>query len=549
MFWKKDLKEQDARSWYIHGTSLHRQGDKNQAAHAFLHAHALRTDDATLALAVAEALYELECNYEAQAAFRHVTNLDPECLVAYRKLGDALLRTGDTHEASKVLGEVLDIHTGDLEIRLLLATCSAKNGALENALGLLAQAAKRWPEHPEPFRRIARIHRKHGPLGDEIKAWKKVIELDDTDGDAVRSLALAYSQQAEHQEAQRLLVDLCLAEPEAADNHTALGLVYLAAQKPQAAEEAFHEALLRAPEVAKVHYLLGLARKRSGRIEQSILSLQRATALAPFAPAYFELSLALRDQEDLPAAREAVVKAAALSPGDQRIQKTLDEIVLAGIEARLRTEEQIKPKDNMSASMLGTLEHLAFPELLKLLGARQVTGTLVIKGASGVSLIQLLRGEIAHADAPSTRRLGEYLLTSGTINEQQLEDALDTQRNSPQAQPARLGRILVQKGALNEIQLQEAWRTQVLLALREAQSWSHGQFSFQAMREKAEDSDVELTMSVEQALLELTKDRTSSSPASAAPGPAAPKDPLSSTETPALVCISGDSEPTDDEPS
>ncbi|MBN2385367.1 DUF4388 domain-containing protein [bacterium] len=128
--------------------------------------------------------------------------------------------------------------------------------------------------------------------------------------------------------------------------------------------------------------------------------------------------------------------------------------------------------------MNGNLEDLPLTDILQVLATQKKTGTLILQGKSGEGMIVVRNGTIVYAISPSKRmNLTELLLSNSIITEQQLEQALATQRESEYEK--RLSSIFVELGLVDEKTLNKYICWQIENAVYDLFKWDKGEFYFE----------------------------------------------------------------------
>ena len=98
----------------------------------------------------------------------------------------------------------------------------------------------------------------------------------------------------------------------------------------------------------------------------------------------------------------------------------------------------------------GTLHTMPLTDLLQWLGSARKTGTLAVRSTRYTKRIYLKEGRIiSSASDDPTEQLGQFLLSRGSITEDQLRKGLETQAKTH----VLLGKILLMVGALEEDEL------------------------------------------------------------------------------------------------
>ena len=129
-------------------------------------------------------------------------------------------------------------------------------------------------------------------------------------------------------------------------------------------------------------------------------------------------------------------------------------------------------------SLAGRLEEIELAELLHFLALNNRTGkvTLTRRDAHGLVVVRL--GRIVYAASSSVREtFGNILVCRGLVTPEALAEALHRQHLA--ADGRRLGVFLVESGSISEAQLQEALKQQTGLVVQELCRWRSGYFGFE----------------------------------------------------------------------
>jgi len=135
-----------------------------------------------------------------------------------------------------------------------------------NALGVVYLNLKRQPE--------------------ALDALKRAVDLDETYGEALQNLGVAYAEGGKWEEAVRTYKK-ALALPaygNADGTYHNLGWAYYNLNRLQEAEETFGLVLKLQPNMASAHYLLGLVLLKAARRDEAKAEFRRARELAPDTP-------------------------------------------------------------------------------------------------------------------------------------------------------------------------------------------------------------------------------------------------------------------------
>lgn len=124
----------------------------------------------------------------------------------------------------------------------------------------------------------------------------------------------------------------------------------------------------------------------------------------------------------------------------------------------------------------GTLRDFSLADIFQLIGLQRKTGVLTLTGQDTVT-VTFLDGQVVAADSLERRldnRLGHVLVKKGTITEEQLNKALEIQKETLQ----RLGFILVNYEFISRDQLREALQMQILGTIYRLFRWQDGEYHF-----------------------------------------------------------------------
>jgi tetratricopeptide (TPR) repeat protein len=126
----------------------------------------------------------------------------------------------------------------------------------------------------------------------------------------------------------------------------------------------------------------------------------------------------------------------------------------------------------------GSLREASLTDVLQLLAMGQKTGCLSVTHRSNFGSIYFDKGRICYATIVNRRdRLGDILVKSGRLQQEQLEEAIALQARQPDM---RLGDLLVSHGMLSREALHDQIRVQIEEAVYFLFTWTQGTFNFEA---------------------------------------------------------------------
>ncbi|HLG25575.1 MAG TPA: DUF4388 domain-containing protein [Candidatus Gracilibacteria bacterium] len=126
----------------------------------------------------------------------------------------------------------------------------------------------------------------------------------------------------------------------------------------------------------------------------------------------------------------------------------------------------------------GSLKDFGLADIFQLIYVQKKTGSLTMKNASTEARVLFENGLVVSADTAQLEglnKIGEVLLRSGKISEDQLKEALLTQRRTKE----KIGIILVEMGAIAKDDLIKALGLHVKEAVFSLFQWKEGRYSFE----------------------------------------------------------------------
>src|SRR5688572_4515637 len=149
----------------------------------------------------------------------------------------------------------------------------------------------------------------------------------------------------------------------------------------------------------------------------------------------------------------------------------------------------------------GTLKDFSLADIFQLIGLQRKTGVLTLRGADDTVTVTFLDGKVVGADSLNRRlenRLGTVLMKTGTLTQDQLNRALEIQRETLQ----RLGFILTHYGIISSASLKEAIQLQILQIVYRLFRWKDGDYHFSQETTIEYDRDNVTPISAESILME-----------------------------------------------
>jgi len=149
----------------------------------------------------------------------------------------------------------------------------------------------------------------------------------------------------------------------------------------------------------------------------------------------------------------------------------------------------------------GTLKDFSLADIFQLIGLQRKTGVLTLRSKDDTVTVTFLDGKVVGADSLSHRlenRLGNVLIKSGAITQDQLSQALAIQKETLQ----RLGFVLTHYGIISADSLQQAIQLQILQIVYRLFRWKDGDYHFSQETTIEYDRDNVVPITAESILME-----------------------------------------------
>lgn len=417
-----------------------------------------------------------------------------------------LLETDNYVEAFEELAVAIRKRPRDIYLHLLAADAYERLGALPEAADHLSTILAVEPEHLEANRRLAELLYELGDTRGAIRCWRRLVAAtDEEDSDAMTLLAVALCTDGQYEWAIELLTRRTHKHPLDAASLANLGMALLAAGREQEAASALMRAVALDPQSAQAHCGIGLDHYRHSRWQEAATAFRATERYAPdSAIGSYNLGLALERLGEREEARRALLRAAALEPHDEEIQRALEPLLvrhssspgLAGAGAR-----------EVGASIRGELQSFDLLNVLEFLRMQEKTGLLVISAPAGVGMLRLERGMLIGGSAPRLKRLGEVLVRRGLLSREKLRVALARRRavepgsGGGESDANSLAVVLLREGLIDEKQLADVMFRMILHVVSQINQWREGVFAFHP----APDNAFPIRFNVQEVVLDLLR--------------------------------------------
>lgn len=156
---------------------------------------------------------EREMDAEALEEYLRALELDPGRAAIERRIGEVSARLGDSRRALEYARRALEHEPGDARSHWLAGSALFNLGRPAEALGSLRAAVAADPEQAVYWRTVARVADALEQVGEAALAWRRVVELDDGDGEAWFQFAAAEARLGHFETADSLLAEAAALNP------------------------------------------------------------------------------------------------------------------------------------------------------------------------------------------------------------------------------------------------------------------------------------------------------------------------------------------------
>jgi Flp pilus assembly protein TadD len=417
----------------------------------------------------------------------------------------SLLKSDDDVEALQALAVAIRQRPHDVSLRVLASDACERLGALPEAAAHLSAILLIEPDQAAANRRLAGLLYELGDMRGAIRCWRRLLAtVQEEDSESSMLLAVALCTDGQYDEAVELLTRLAQTRSTDAITLANLGMALLAAGHEEKAFEALTRAVTLDPQSAQAHCGLGLRHYNRERWQDAAACFRATERFAPdSAIGSYNLGLALERLGERDEARRALLRAAALEPHDDEIQRALEPLL-----ARHSSIPAGVGGQDVGASMRGELQSFDLLNVLEFLRMQEKTGLLVTSAPAGVGMLRLEQGMLIGGSAPGSKRIGEELLQRGLISREKLLFALARQRElHPSAQDAlepdsnALATVLLREQLVEERQLARTLFRMILQVIGQINQWREGVFAFYP----SADTAFPIRFNVQEVVLDLMR--------------------------------------------
>jgi len=148
---------------------------------------------------------------------------------------------------------------------------------------------------------LGMVYEGTGKYEDAVSEYRRAVELEPTNDDAIRGLASAFASLGKTDQAEKTLQAAVAVRPQYWKNYNSLGALYVGEARYEEAAKMFTQVIALAPDSFRGYSNLGATYIRLGRYPEAIKSLQNSITIRPTEDAFSNLGtafFALRQFDD-----------------------------------------------------------------------------------------------------------------------------------------------------------------------------------------------------------------------------------------------------------
>jgi tetratricopeptide (TPR) repeat protein/serine/threonine protein kinase len=253
---------------------------------------------------------------EAIACFRKTIEIDPKYTLAHNNLGVALYGKGRTEEAIACFRKAVAIDPKLAQAHRNLGGVLGDRGKVDEAIACFRKAIALDPGDATAHSNLGAALSHKGKVDEAIACWRKAIALDSRDPWVHNNLGTALRRKGKVDEAIACWRKAIALDLKDARVYTGLGAVLCDVKRDyDGAIACFRQAIDLEPTFAPAHFNLGIALQNKDQVEEAIACFHKAIDLDPkHAPAQCNLGMALLRKGQLDGAIDCFRQAIAFNP-------------------------------------------------------------------------------------------------------------------------------------------------------------------------------------------------------------------------------------------
>lgn len=244
-----------------------------------------------------------------------ITEQYPDTFILWNVLGAANLGLGKTKDAAAAFKRVTELNPNYAEGFCDLGVALQQQGLLEESIVSYSKALALKPDYPEAYYDMGNALKKQGKIERAIEAYNKALTFKPNYAVAYNNMGNALKEQGKYDEAVAAYKKTLVLKPDYANAYNNMGNVLKYQGNLDEAIAAFDKALAIKPNYPDAYNNMGNALKEQGKFEQAMTAYNKALVLKPNYPqAYCNMGNNLQEQGKFDEAMAAYSKALALKP-------------------------------------------------------------------------------------------------------------------------------------------------------------------------------------------------------------------------------------------
>jgi tetratricopeptide (TPR) repeat protein len=240
---------------------------------------------------------------QAEAIYREVLTIDPDCVDAWNLLGVMASQTGRFDHAVTLIGQALRLRPEHAEFHYNLAFALQGQGILHAAEAAYRRTLEMDPNHVRAFNGLGNLLQQQGKLEEAANCHRVAVSLSPVSPEVHFNLGNDLKAQEKWNEAIACYEQALRLNPTWGQVHSNLGDALQGRGDWSGAVASYRRALEALPNSAQVHSNLGSAWEKLREWDRATACYYRAVELAPdLVEARLNLGSALHHQGDLDAA-------------------------------------------------------------------------------------------------------------------------------------------------------------------------------------------------------------------------------------------------------
>jgi len=271
---------------------------------------------------------------DGETLFRHALEVTGNNQIAYKVLGDALDKKGQTDEAIQQFQAAIRLRPGYADAHSNLGVALAKRGQTDEAIREFREAIRLKPDHANAHYNLGIALDKAGQMEGALRQFQEAVRLNPAYIEARYNLGIVLSRKGQMDEAIREFQEAIELKPDYAEAHNDLGIAFVRKGQMEEALRHLQEATRLKPGYAEAHFNLGLAFGLKGQRTEAIRQFEAALKAKPDYPEAHNYLGSAWYQQGRP--REAIrefQEALKLNPDYAEARKNLNAVLAAKTDA------------------------------------------------------------------------------------------------------------------------------------------------------------------------------------------------------------------------